>query len=733
MASDAGFTPGIGATDTMHIRCGDLVCVAPALCVASVDATRCRCPIGYIDARGDGSDCRDVNECVIPGICDRGGKCTNVPGSYQCECAAPALVALGNICVCASGYTRTGDAACLAQDGVACESDAGCLNHHCEGGTCCAVHCDRPDECHTSEAASCKDGKTCTYRAVADGTACDDARSCTVGSVCDAGKCTAGRSLDCDDKNPCTDDSCDEQLGCRNVNHRRACDDANPCTLNDACAIGECGGDAKRCEAGVDACNVGSCNPETGECGSAPRPDGTLCDDGDSCSASDACSGGRCNVLANSCGPHASACSSGQPNQCTCEPGFVDNTQGRCVAENDECAAQSVCAPDATCDDPSSASGDVTCACKPGFSGDGRSCSPIDACANNPCGAERGSCTDTGAGTYSCTCAAGYVAAQGSCACDLTGTFAVRTRIELSWSGMQELVESGSDAVYGYAIEHLSYDAAGNLVIEHSPCGDGAFDLCGIGSPPTIAPESYAPYIPANVWDLPSMPKPKARVHNTLFVPGGEFETDVIAHLQGIGLNDPLGPWPSSLRDIAGTPEFDGSAVNGARWLDHDDDGFVGLTTFLVPPGGIQGGMDSPLPPRSYGASSPVCPRDGGPHTPYAYLPAPADGSTTMPVRVKRFYSAFRAIASYKGTLVSCDEMSGKILGQDSEQLTLDMRVGGCIRAHEQAETACSDSAIEFLDTAAQLQRTATATFQLKRWPSDAAVSCSAARALAYE
>jgi hypothetical protein len=716
------------------VRCGELICSAPALCVASVQATRCRCPLGYLDVRGDGSDCRDINECVIPNICARNGNCTNSKGSYQCECDDPSLVALGNICVCATGYARSSDGECLAQDGIACDVDDNCLNHHCEGGTCCAVQCDRPAECQTSEAASCKDGKTCTYAALPNGTACDDARACRIGSVCDGGKCTGGIALDCDDENPCTDDSCEEPVGCLNYNHQRACDDQDPCTLNDACSVGSCSGDAKRCEASVDACNVGSCDPESGECGRMARPDGTLCNDANSCSAGERCEAGTCNAALSSCGLHATACSSAQPqNQCTCEAGYVDNARGRCVPENDECSEQSACAPDAECDDPSNTTGDFVCTCKTGFAGDGRSCMPLDPCAGNPCGDGRGTCTSSAPGVHSCACEPGFIELEGSCACDMRGTFAVRSQVEFAWPNLDDLLEAGSDAAFGYAIEHFSYDADGSLVIEHVPCGDSTLDLCGLGNAPTIAPEAYAPYIPVTVWDLPSVPRVKAHVATEAaqLVPGASFASDMIAHVHGISLRDPLGPWPASRRDVAGSPSFDGSGTNGARWLDQDSDGFVGLTNYIVPPGGTT--RDLPPPPRAYGATSPVCPRGGGPHTPYAYLPATAESAENVWVRVKRFYSAFRMISAYKGTLSSCDSITGDIVGPQGDAIKLDVRVGGCIRAHGGEDTACNDAAVNFLDSAAKLETAAEARFMLKRWPSDTAVSCSAARALAYD
>jgi hypothetical protein len=703
--------------------------------VASIDATRCRCPIGYIDVRGDGSDCRDINECLLPGICDFDGKCSNTPGSFECECAAPALVSLGNICVCASGYTRSSDGHCLAQDGKACDSDQECVNHHCESGICCAVRCDRPPECHSAEAASCSDGKTCSYRAVEDGAICDDARACTTDSKCKKGECTGGRKLDCDDANPCTEDSCEEPVGCRNVNTKQACDDHNPCTVDDACSIGECLGAAKSCAGNDAACAIGACNPDSGECEAKARVDGTLCDDANSCTNAEACAAGSCSAAQTTCGPHATACSSAQPqNQCSCEAGFVDNTRGRCVPENDECAAQSACSPDADCEDPSASSGDFVCTCKKGFKGDGRSCTEQDACAGNPCGDDRGTCTSRAPGEHSCACAPGFVEKQGQCVCDMSGTFAVRSLVDLTWGRMGELIEPGSDSAYDYAIEHVRYDVEGNLELEHVPCGTGPLDLCGIGSPPTLASEAYAPYVPTTVWDLPGLRTVKVKVHPIdQLIPGAAFETDSVAHLQGIGLKDPLGAWPASRRDIAGTGGFDGSATNGAVWLDQDSDGFVGLTNYVVPPGGLDDAAKLPPAPRAYGAYSPVCPRTGGPHTPYAYLPAPAQGSTLVPVRVKRFYSAVRMITAYRGNLSSCNKIAGELLGDKGEEPKLEMRVGGCIRKLNDKETACNEAAVDFLDSSSQLQIAANAHFQMQRWPSDTPVSCAAARALPYD
>ena len=63
---------------------------------------------------------------------------------------------------------------------------------------------------------------------------CEDGDPCTEDS-CGASGCVNAPTA-CDDSDPCTEDSCDAS-GC--VNAPKACDDGKACTL-DACAAGEC-------------------------------------------------------------------------------------------------------------------------------------------------------------------------------------------------------------------------------------------------------------------------------------------------------------------------------------------------------------------------------------------------------------------------------------------------------------------------------------------------------------
>ena len=80
---------------------------------------------------------------------------------------------------------------------------------------------------------------------------CDNENACLEG-MCLDGVCTDGAAVTCDDGNVCTDDSCDEVLGCQNTANVDSCDDGNACTENDVCTGGACtSGPAVDCDDGV--------------------------------------------------------------------------------------------------------------------------------------------------------------------------------------------------------------------------------------------------------------------------------------------------------------------------------------------------------------------------------------------------------------------------------------------------------------------------------------------------
>ena len=98
----------------------------------------------------------------------------------------------------------------------------------------------------------------------------------------------------CNDNNPCTDDSCSPTFVCLHASNTGPCSDGNACTVGDVCAGGTCqpGGTPLNCNDGND-CTVDSCSPAPG-CIHALLPNNTDCSDGDACTIGDRCHQGAC-------------------------------------------------------------------------------------------------------------------------------------------------------------------------------------------------------------------------------------------------------------------------------------------------------------------------------------------------------------------------------------------------------------------------------------------------------
>jgi hypothetical protein len=147
------------------------------------------------------------------------------------------------------------------------------------------AECDDLNPCTND---TCIPSTGCTYT-LANLAPCDDGNACTDDDFCAFGLCVSTTPLVCDDGDVCTDDSCDPQLGCQTTANSAPCDDADACTENDTCSAGVCAGTAIDCEDGNpctdDACIAGACQSTDN---SAP------CDDGDACTLGDVCSGGTC-------------------------------------------------------------------------------------------------------------------------------------------------------------------------------------------------------------------------------------------------------------------------------------------------------------------------------------------------------------------------------------------------------------------------------------------------------
>jgi len=236
--------------------------------------------------------------------------------------------------------------------------------------------------------ADCNDGNPCTNDTCdtgtgqcqnapePDGLPCDDLNACTSGNFCQNGTC--GQVVSCEDFDPCTDDACDPPTGVC-LSTPVECDDANPCTSD-------------------------FCNPEVGGCSFFPIV-GTTCDDGNACTVGDICEfapgagspscrgfdacddGDPC--TADNCDPITGACQN-QPIQCDdgnpCTTDFCDPGTGECL---------STPTPDVPCDDGDACTMDDHCAQSAiGISCEGApvTCDDLNLCTTDSCDPSTGQC-----------------------------------------------------------------------------------------------------------------------------------------------------------------------------------------------------------------------------------------------------------------------------------------------------------------------------------------------------
>ncbi|HUU03248.1 MAG TPA: S8 family serine peptidase [Myxococcota bacterium] len=274
---------------------------------------------------GTAIDCDDSNACTDDS-CDIANGCINTPNNAACDdadacttndhcstgsCTGSAIdcndtnLCTDDSCDSASGCINTPNAA-ACDDGNFCTT-----NDHCSAGACSgsAVDCDDANTCTDD---SCDIASGCIN--VPNNAACDDGDACTANDSCSAGACS-GAAIDCDDANACTDDSCNPATGCAHTNNQAACDDDDPCTMSDSCADGSCAGTSKDCSSFDGPCQQGICNTAGGQCRAQPLADGTVCEDGDQCTAEDTCQAGACvageNICTSSGGCGCSASGSG--------------------------------------------------------------------------------------------------------------------------------------------------------------------------------------------------------------------------------------------------------------------------------------------------------------------------------------------------------------------------------------------------------------------------------------
>ncbi len=390
---------------------------------------------------GTALDCDDGNLCTndscdpVSGCshennslpCDDGDLCTEGDICSDGACSGGSMVDCddGNPCtddLCSADvgcYYEDNAATC--DDGNACTENDTCSNGACYPGT--TVNCDDDQQCTVD---SCDPDSGCVH-ANREGS-CSDGNECTVSDTCQDGTCIPGDARICDDGNLCTDDTCDEQVGCVYTDNSSPCDDGNACTEVDTCSGGVCQpGAALDCDDG-NVCTDDTCDEQAG---CVNTFNSISCDDGDDCTEADTCSNGAClgspldldsdGHVPISCGgddcddqnPQVNpGVFEGPAGDSTCSDSLDNDCDGLTDLDDEACGD---CNDNTDCDDSNVCNGTETCAggyCQAGTSLD---CDDGNPCTDDFCDAQSGCvhtdnslpCDDSNACTSGDTCSAG--------------------------------------------------------------------------------------------------------------------------------------------------------------------------------------------------------------------------------------------------------------------------------------------------------------------------------------
>ena len=253
---------------------------------------------------GTPPDCDDSVGCTDDSCDEYLDRCVNEPNDENCS--ADEWVDTGN-----TQWISTGQ--CTEKE----QKEQEYIDYYCDLTLDCQYNATGTQWIDTGETRNkqdetpCNDGDLCTENDVCSAGVCsgvpmdcDDGIECTVdkcvGGICqhDTSACACIEDADCDDSNPCTDNTCNlETYSCEFVYNTNQCDDNNLCTENDVCLEGLCYGMPVDC-CDNNVCTDDSCNPEIG-CVYASNT--ASCDDGDACTTDDVCSDGVCSGVPMDC------------------------------------------------------------------------------------------------------------------------------------------------------------------------------------------------------------------------------------------------------------------------------------------------------------------------------------------------------------------------------------------------------------------------------------------------
>lgn len=417
---------------------------------------QCKCSPAAV-SKGLSTACSQKN---MTGTCNGLRKC-GATGLSECDAAVPAL----EVC-----NGKDDDCNGLTDEGVG--KGEVCYNKN-EFGTCAGVSsgcdsgeptCDaktaKPETCNgidddcngKTDDNLCEDGNPCTIGTCnTDGSckqvtppdgSCDDGNACTQLDKCIDGKCIGADVMTCDDKNPCTTDSCDIAKGCVHVSKDNApcTDDGNACTT-DVCQVGKCAhifeagkpcpddGDSctsdlcdavGTCKHSLDSgiCSIGGvcvqagaidpsdpckvCNPVQSK-STFVSQNGLVCDDGDACTVLDKCNFGACKGKAMDCSANNSVCGIGicVNGQCSakakdmglCDDGDACTSNDSCVAGFCKGTPKDCTYLDGKCNSGSCQNGQCQSQAKVGACDDGDPCTVGDSCAGGACKGTQKDCS----------------------------------------------------------------------------------------------------------------------------------------------------------------------------------------------------------------------------------------------------------------------------------------------------------------------------------------------------
>ncbi len=236
--------------------------------------------------------CTDVGDCVgqTPLTCNDDNLCTNDSCNPNSGCQFVTTIS------CADGNLCTSSEMCNPETGTCTSTPT-----DCDDNNACTVDSCNPNSGCQHTTTPCTDSNPCTYDTCVPGSGClfgnlsndvpcSDGDACTTSDHCVSGACVHLALLNCDDQNPCTDDTCNPETGCKYAANTAPCDDGVPCTVADFCANSSCtSGNNKDCD-DQSACTTDSCDQVTGECVHSA----IVCDDGvgctqDSCAPATGC------------------------------------------------------------------------------------------------------------------------------------------------------------------------------------------------------------------------------------------------------------------------------------------------------------------------------------------------------------------------------------------------------------------------------------------------------------